>query len=240
MPSGRLVLFDFKRCWVRVPSHAEPSSLYPWGLTVMNCGYDQSCMILAIFYILFGCLVCEPSKIWFKHDNVFQVQTSKLRCYCIWCMTANWEETIAGSTVLRMRTAWTGWNATAAKVCKLLVCHVCQFFLERTMWCKRCGNSTAQVLWGVALRAHPNRRANFVLNMTKLRILALKSKVREYLRDTLARCFRCFQFSKCLNCYDKWSKIKRFNTLDFWMFCFGSNARLNSSARRKVLKHQLK
>ena len=128
MPSGRLVLFDFKRCWVRVPSHAEPRSLYPWGLTVMNCGYDQSCMILAIFYILFGCLVCEPSKIWFKHDNVFQVQASKLRCYCIWCMTANWEETIAGSTVLRMRTAWTGWNATAAKVCKLLVCHVCQFF----------------------------------------------------------------------------------------------------------------
>lgn len=35
--------------------------------------------------------------------------------------------------------------------------------------------------WGVALRARANKRAAFVLNMTKLRMLALKSRIQLYL-----------------------------------------------------------
>jgi hypothetical protein len=35
--------------------------------------------------------------------------------------------------------------------------------------------------WGVALRARANKRAAFVLNMTKLRMLALKARIQLYL-----------------------------------------------------------
>ena len=104
---------------------------------------------------------------------------NELRCYCTWFMTVGRVATIVGFIVFKMKMGWTGSNdsVTTKKDFDGFVLFVFTKGVEYVGCCASNIWRSFCSLWGTALRAHASYQVKFVLSMTKLRLLSLKSKL---------------------------------------------------------------